>query len=147
MRLNRRMATAIGVTAAVFLSACGGGGKSDESTTTVKKTTTTTEPKGPVAPLTGLPNDDATLLTRPAVVVKLDNHPDARPQTGLNLADIVFEENVEMLTRFAAVFHSQIPEPVGPIRSGRTQDINLLGSLMTNSHMERRKLEGHASYP
>jgi hypothetical protein len=41
----------------------------------------------------------------------------------------VFEENVENLTRFAAVFQSQDSETVGPIRSGRTQDIDLLGSL------------------
>ncbi len=80
-------------------------------------------------PLTGLPMADGVLALRPAIVVKVDNHPDARPQTGLNQADIVFEENVEALTRFALVFHSQGSDPVGPIRSGRTQDINLLSSL------------------
>ncbi|MFM8003069.1 MAG: DUF3048 domain-containing protein, partial [Actinomycetota bacterium] len=48
---------------------------------------------------------------------------------GLNQADIVFEENVEQLTRFAAVFHSQGSDPVGPVRSGRLQDIDLLASL------------------
>jgi hypothetical protein len=63
------------------------------------------------------------------MVVKIDNHPQARPQSGLNEADIVFEENVENLTRFAAVFHSNGADPVGPIRSGRTQDVDLLGSL------------------
>ena len=80
-------------------------------------------------PLTGLPIEDPTLATRSALVVKIDNHPDARPQSGLNQADIVFEENVEQLTRFAAVFQSTAPDPVGPIRSGRTQDVELLGSL------------------
>ncbi|NJL18317.1 MAG: DUF3048 domain-containing protein, partial [Nitrospira sp.] len=40
-----------------------------------------------------------------------------------------YEENVEKLTRFAVVFHSLDSDPVGPIRSGRTQDIALLGSL------------------
>jgi Protein of unknown function (DUF3048) N-terminal domain/Protein of unknown function (DUF3048) C-terminal domain len=80
-------------------------------------------------PLTGLPIADAALAARSALVVKIDNHPDARPQSGLNQADIVFEENVEHLTRFAAVFQSQAPDPVGPIRSGRTQDVELLGSL------------------
>ena len=69
------------------------------------------------------------MLARSALVVKIDNHPDSRPQNGLNQADIVFEENVENLTRFAAVFQSQAPDPVGPIRSGRTQDVELLGSL------------------
>jgi hypothetical protein len=80
-------------------------------------------------PLTGLPIEDPALAARSALVVKIDNHPDARPQSGLNQADIVFEENVEHLTRFAAVFQSTAPDPVGPIRSGRTQDVELLGSL------------------
>ena len=74
-------------------------------------------------PLTGLPIEDPALAARSALVVKIDNHPEARPQSGLNQADIVFEENVEHLTRFAAVFQSQAPDPVGPIRSGRTQDV------------------------
>ncbi len=51
-------------------------------------------------------------------------------QTGLNEADIVYEEIVnDRITRFAAVFHSQGSEPVGPIRSGRAQDIDLLSNL------------------
>jgi hypothetical protein len=67
---------------------------------------------------------------RPALVVKVDNVGVGRPQTGLNQADVVFEEIVEgRLTRFAAVFHSQGSNPVGPIRSGRTQDIDLLSGL------------------
>ncbi len=86
-------------------------------------------PADPVMPLTGLPIEDPALAGRSALVVKIDNHPDARPQSGLNQADIVFEENVEQLTRFAAVFQSNAPDPVGPIRSGRTQDVELLGSL------------------
>ncbi len=60
-------------------------------------------------PLTGMPITDPALANRVALVVKIDNHPDARPQSGLNQADIVFEENVEQLTRFAAVFQTQQP--------------------------------------
>ncbi len=82
-----------------------------------------------VMPLTGLPVTDPTKLGRPALVVKIDNHPQARPQTGLNHADLVFEENVESLTRFAAVFQSDDAGKVGPIRSARTQDVLMLGSL------------------
>ena len=82
-------------------------------------------------PLTGLPID-GTLITytpRPAMVVKIDNV-DAEPQSGLNQADIVFEEIVEgRATRFAAVFNSQDSDPVGPVRSGRTQDINIAAPL------------------
>ena len=66
---------------------------------------------------------------RPALVVKVDNV-DAEPQSGLNQADLVFEEIVEgQATRFAAVFNSMEANPVGPIRSARTQDVDLLQSL------------------
>ncbi|MEO5723819.1 MAG: DUF3048 domain-containing protein [Ilumatobacteraceae bacterium] len=90
---------------------------------------TSTAPATPVMALTGEPITDQAKADRPALVVKIDNHPQARPQSGLNQADIVIEENVEHLTRFAAVFQSQDADPVGPIRSGRTQDVMMLGSL------------------
>ena len=86
------------------------------------------EPSGPVAPFTGLPADAET-LARSALVVKVDNHPRARPQTGLDQADIVFDLRAEGVTRFAAVFHSQVPDPVGPVRSSRTSDFDLLRGL------------------
>jgi hypothetical protein len=66
----------------------------------------------------------------PALVVKIDNVEAARPQTGLNEADVVIEEQVEGgQTRLAAVFHSTPADPVGPIRSARSTDINLLAPL------------------
>ncbi len=92
--------------------------------------TPTTRPRGPVAPLTGLPTDRATAL-RSALVIKVDNHPRARPQTGLEKADIVFDLRAEGITRFAAVFQSQIPDPVGPVRSSRTSDFDLLRGFDT----------------
>ena len=77
-------------------------------------------------PLTGLPG---TVPNWPAAVVKIDNGGPARPQTGLNFADVVIEEEVEGgVTRFAAIFHTHITE-VGPIRSARTTDIGILPSL------------------
>lgn len=81
-------------------------------------------------PLTGVLEPDPAIAGRPALVVKIDNAPGARPQTGFNTADIVIEEIVnDSLTRFAMVFHSQGSDPVGPIRSGRIQDIDLFGSF------------------
>jgi hypothetical protein len=83
-------------------------------------------------PLTGAPlNPGEAPPDQPALVVKIDNVDCAhRTQVGLNQADVVFEEIVEgRLTRFAAVFHSQGSNPVGPIRSGRSQDVDMLGSL------------------
>ena len=89
----------------------------------------TTTPELPKFPLTGTDIIDPMVADRPAIIVKIDNAPGARPQTGITKADIVYEENVESWTRFAAVFHSQGSDPIGPIRSGRTQDINLGTSL------------------
>ncbi len=85
-----------------------------------------------VLPLTGIRAADAIgdeVPDRAAAVVKIDNGPAAYPQTGLNAADIVIEEEVEGgVTRFAAVFHSR-PSIVGPVRSARTTDISLISSL------------------
>ena len=135
----------LALTATIALAACGGGESSVDTvvaattaptttgapTTTAAPASTTTTQAAPVptAPLTGAPVDDVAALDRPALIVKIDNAPGAWPQTGLNQADIVYEENVEGWTRFAAVFHSQGSDPVGPVRSGRTQDISLGTSL------------------
>ncbi|NUT98878.1 MAG: DUF3048 domain-containing protein [Saccharothrix sp.] len=74
----------------------------------------------PASPTTSLPR-------HPGVhVVKVDNAPAARPQTGLASADTVFVEPVEGgLTRFAAVYATP-PEVVGPVRSARETDVELL---------------------
>jgi hypothetical protein len=94
--------------------------------------TTTTEPV-PVLhwPLTGLPGADTAGLARPALVVKIDNlDGGARPQVGINQADVVYEERVESgVTRFLAVFHSTDAAPIGPVRSGRTTDIPVFSAL------------------
>jgi hypothetical protein len=73
--------------------------------------------------------DAATYTPRPALIVKIDNGVNSHPQTGLNQADIVYEEIVEGVTRFAAVFNSMDSNPVGNIRSGRTQDVMLFASF------------------
>ena len=117
----------------LLVSACGGSKATveaeAEAPTNVTVAETTVAPAAPVNPLLGTEATDEAVLARPAMVVKIDNHPKSRPQIGLNQADIVFEENVEGVTRFAAVYHSVGSDPVGPVRSGRFQDINLVGSL------------------
>ena len=130
--MNRRVSVlgsrSLVIAAVVALSACGGSSSSSTASTDSVPTTDAAS-DGPVNPLLGTPLVDPAVATRPAMVVKIDNHPSARPQAGINQADIIFEENVEKLTRYAAVFHSEGSDPVGPIRSGRFQDINLVGSL------------------
>src|SRR5207237_3959294 len=86
-------------------------------------------PTTAAAPLTGLPMD-IVRARRPVLVVKIDNAPKARPQIGLNQADVVFEEGVEGgITRFAALFHSEMSKPVGPVRSARSTDIKIVSAL------------------
>ena len=75
-------------------------------------------------PLTGLPPADLTLLERRPLAIKVANYPRyIRPQSGLTLADNIFEYYIEDgLTRFIAVFYGNDSEWVGPVRSGRYFD-------------------------
>lgn len=124
-RLLAPLALLVAVTAACAKNVDGPEAAPDESTTT-----TTAAPAGPTYPLTGLPSDDEARRTRPALVVKIDNNEGARPPVGINQADVVYEEEIEAgFTRFAAVFQSQDADPIGPIRSARISDIELLANL------------------
>ncbi len=61
------------------------------------------------------------------VAVKIDNTSGGRPQYGLSDADVIYVEQVEGgLTRLNAIFHSRLPTEVGPVRSVRTTDVDLL---------------------
>jgi hypothetical protein len=112
----------------VGAAACGGGGS--VAAKKKKPVVTTTTPGPPVAPLTGLPDPTGQSLTRPALSIKIENTPEARPQTGLDAADVVYEEITEAgITRFLAVFNSTIPPMAGPVRSGRIMDPDLLAPL------------------
>lgn len=63
----------------------------------------------------------------PILVVKIDDTTQAHPQIGIDQADVVYIEQVEGgLTRLAAVFSSVIPTRIGPVRSARISDIDLL---------------------
>lgn len=71
-----------------------------------------------IYPLTGIATDEET--NQRIVSVMINNHPAARPQSGLSQADIVFEVLAEWnITRFMALFQSEEPETVGPVRSAR----------------------------
>jgi hypothetical protein len=103
-------------------------GEDAAAPTTTAAVTTTTAPTAHW-PLTGLPADADDPIDRPAIAVKVSNSSAARPQVGLDLADVVIEERVEGITRFVAIFHATSSAPVGPIRSARDSDIDLLGAL------------------
>ncbi|WP_428910669.1 DUF3048 domain-containing protein [Niallia sp. Krafla_26] len=75
-------------------------------------------------PLTGMGSNEIT--DGRAVAVMVNNHPLARPQSGLNQADIVYEVLAEgNVTRFLAIFQSEEPNNIGPVRSAREYYIEL----------------------
>jgi hypothetical protein len=81
-----------------------------------------------VDPLTGQRVPNPALLDRRPMVIKVQNIPrTGRPQWGLSLADIVFEYYAEEgATRFAAIFYGSDADMVGPMRSGRFIDTDIV---------------------
>ncbi|HEV3353042.1 MAG TPA: DUF3048 domain-containing protein [Acidimicrobiales bacterium] len=114
-------AAALAALALVAAACSSGGGKNASAGSTAPATTTTTVP--PVFPLTGLPAGADPKQSRPALVVKIENVAEARPQSGLVEADVVYEEIVEAgLSRLIVVYQSKDADPVGPVRSIRPSD-------------------------
>jgi hypothetical protein len=109
-------------------------------------------PQPVIWPLTGLVAPDAEAITRRPLSVKIENSPAARPQTGLNAADVVYESVAEGgITRFNAIFQSDVPKTVGPVRSARLSDLWIVpqyhalfvfsgASYQVNSAVKRAKL-------
>lgn len=90
-------------------------------------TTTTTTTTVPIAPLTGLPDPGGAALQRPALTVKIENDPNSLPQWGVDQADVVYEEIVNGgITRLAAIFNQNAPAQVGPVRSVRPTDTQIV---------------------
>ena len=86
----------------------------------------TATPPPLVSPLTGLPISAASHAAR-IVAVKIDNAPGARPHSGLSQAGVVYEHVTEgSVTRYTAFFHDSGLERVGPIRSARFVDRDLV---------------------
>ena len=114
-------------------AACGGGGSSAADVGSVGPgPNEAPAPAAPVVgnyPLTGMPATDATKLRRPAVAVKIDNSAAARPQAGIDRADVIYEEFTEGITRFVVVFQSSDASQVGPVRSVRPGDPDIVKSF------------------
>lgn len=119
---HRHIAVSLAVAASLILTGC--------APTPKANPTPTFTPKSYVyAPLTGAKYEAGTnpALDGPSVACKIDNLLDARPQINLNATDIVFDEMVEGgLTRLVAVWHSRMPEQVGPVRSIRPMDPDII---------------------
>jgi len=121
---------AVLVAAGIGLAAVISGRESDPVTTssiaaespTPSPTRTTTTPQKATDPLTGGEVSD-----HGVIAAKVENIAAARPQVGLAQADITFIQEVEgAQTRLIAVYHSRFPERLGPIRSARSTDAQLL---------------------
>jgi hypothetical protein len=118
------------------LAACGGGGHHPHAAPSPSVTSPSPTPtptavvKAATCPLTGLPPSGTQNRNRPALAVKIDNVNVARPQSGVDKADIVVEELVEGgLTRLFAVFQCDSADRIEPIRSARSSDADLLALL------------------
>ncbi|MCB1256780.1 MAG: DUF3048 domain-containing protein [Microthrixaceae bacterium] len=141
-RNTRLIVAGVGAVIVVALTAVGvflfssGEEKPAPTTTTTTSTTTSTTTTIPAEPtavmaLTGMPvnaedPDVAAKLMTPALTVKIDNAPEAHPQVGIQDADVVVEVMVEGISRYIAVFQSHVPDEVGPVRSARTSDPDIL---------------------
>ena len=121
----------------LIVSACSAGEADDVVTTTTttapstttsieNTTTTTTVASLEVSPINGLEVEDPDLLDRRVLGVKIDNHRNAIPQSGIQHADMVFEVMVEGITRFLTIWHHSDSEYLGPQRSGRPTDTMLM---------------------
>ena len=123
----RRALTPLALALALVAVLAGPARASDTTTTTSPAsggaTSTTAPPRVYVDPLTGLPDPHHLTQHRSALTIKIDNTPQAMPQYGVQDADVVYEEIVEGgITRLAAIFDSQLPTVVGPVRSVRRTD-------------------------
>jgi hypothetical protein len=103
----------------IALSGCGGAATPSGSSTVSSTASPTHLEKNY---LTGLPGINSRVLA-----VKIDDTRQAHPQIGLEFADVVYVEQVEGgLTRLAAIFTQQLPTTVGPVRSARISDLDIL---------------------
>jgi hypothetical protein len=108
----------------VFVTSRSGALKKMASRPTASNPHQATKPKATArCPLTDLPAPDGVVPSRPALAVKIGNEPAARPQSGLNEADIVYDTPAEgFIMRYIAIYQCQSSASIGPIRSLRWVD-------------------------
>jgi hypothetical protein len=97
------------------------------TTNTVNPTTSSSPPAPTTCPLTGQPAPGGKVPQRPALAIKVENLPEARPQYGFSKADVIYEEPVEGgITRFIAIYQCHGASRVEPVRSGRLIDPQII---------------------
>lgn len=97
------------------------------TTTPTLKPTITPSPTALVSPLTGLPVSDIKLIQRRVIAARIGNDPEIRPQEGLGIADLVYEEVMEGWwdTRFTALYLESEATRIRPLRSARLSSIQI----------------------
>lgn len=128
----KRNALALATASMLLIAGCSATTPSETSSPTESQTTEAPEPVYVAAPLTGVQSLEGSIpaLANPAFAAKIDNVTGSRPQYGLNATDIVFVEQVEGgLTRLVAIWHSNLPAEVGPVRSVRPMDPDILAPI------------------
>ena len=140
--MRRRALLALPALLVVGLAACAQGEPMPTPTPTPSYTPTYVTPAPTIiAPLTGETIPAGTAIN-PSLAAKIDNHSAARPQVGLERTDIVFEELVEGgLTRYVAIWQSDVPEEIGPVRSIRPMDpdiVSAFGGIIAYSGGQQR---------
>jgi len=123
-----RLLTAVLVGCGLLAGACSGGeptpspSATNSSATPSATPTPTPRPKPAGSFFSGRLEKDGRVLA-----VKLDNTPASNPHAGVKDADVVYVEEVEYgVTRYAAIYSTRVPKVIGPIRSARVSDIDLL---------------------
>ena len=101
-----------------------------------------------VNPLTGLKVEDESRLDRIPVLIKVSNSLEVRPQSGLSMADIVFEHFAEGgITRFTALFYGQDPGKVGSVPHGTSPLLFYIGQLLNSVSIRSSKFFLPATTP
>lgn len=113
---------------ALFIGGCSkDASEAEEDVATPEKESVIDEPVKEaveIAPLTG--EAVAEEVTQRPIIVTINNHPAARPQSGLAAADMFYEMLAEgNVTRLLAVYQSKLPENVGPVRSARSYFVDM----------------------
>ncbi len=94
---------------------------SNNITSDNKSLTVPTQPTLYESPLDGVMVEDESITSNHPLAIIVENHPDARPQAGLDKASVVYEALSEGgITRFMGIFTTKEAEKVGPVRSART---------------------------
>lgn len=127
MRLHRCVSVSVAailVAALLPISGCRAGSSIRSTWPVAASERVVPRPPAPVRwPLTGLDAGSAEEIRTRIVSMKVENSPEARPQSALDQADVVYETITEGgVTRFNALFHSQAPTVAGPVRSARWSD-------------------------